>query len=152
MVNYSYTILLLLLSLNIPFGYSATVYKCEGGGEGGSTLFSETPCKSQKGQKLYYQENYQPGEGLSILEIQALQEIEQREKQQNQETNLNEQQTNQTQKTLVEVHDKQECETADKAVNEWQKIMSLGYPDESDKYYQDELRERYALRYEMCGY
>jgi len=147
-----YIWLLFILCLVAPVSHSATVYKCEGEGEGGSTLFSESPCKNQKGQKLYYQENYPVGEGLSDLELQQLQEIEAKERQMGLEKNQAAQQNTQTQKTLVNEINKQDCEAADMTVKEWQKIMSLGYPDEVSNYYQDELRKRNAIKYEKCGY
>jgi len=143
---------MIILWFGAPSTNAATVYKCIGEGEGGSTLFSENPCKNQKGQKLYYQDDYQPGKGLSDLELQQLQEIEAKEQQMELERNQAEQQNNQTQKILVDEHSKHKCEMADQAVKEWQKIMSLGYPEEAASNYQDELRKRNARKYEICGY
>ncbi|MGH8119755.1 MAG: hypothetical protein ACRESK_03980 [Gammaproteobacteria bacterium] len=91
------------------------------------------------------------GEGLSVLELEQLREIEEKEKQTELERNQAAQQNTQTQKTLANEINKQECETADMSVKEWQKIMALGYPEDTEKYYQDELRKRNALRYQLCG-
>lgn len=134
-----------------------TVYMCNGEGEGGSTLFSDKPCRSGQGQTLHFPDVYTTGEGLSELERQQLEEIQARESEQGRETvklTPEEEETPASpQKATVNKSefDPQACRNAEEGLKQWNRIMSLGYLPEQKETMEAEQQKRINNRNRLCN-
>lgn len=137
--------------LSCRAAYSETVYVCEGEGEGGSTLYSEKPCKSTEGVTLHFPDSYSVGEGLSDLEKRNLSAIEARERQEKEKDSEPVSETEDATLAKSKPVDKEECDKAKAGLKQWEKVMSLGYLPEEKEYYLGELQKRTRIRDDACG-
>ena len=131
---------------------AATAYKCVD--ETGATNFSDTPCKGVPSEQIYIHENFTEGESLSPEELKMLEEIEAREKQlqiESQPEQPLEKENIPATTQAKPVIDKKECKKATDNLNQWKKVMSLGYPPEESEYYQQEYNYKIEAQKKSCG-
>jgi len=138
-------------ALSCQTTYSETVYVCEGEGEGGSTLYSEKPCKSTEGITLHFPDSYSVGEGLSDLEKRNLSAIEAREQRENEKKSEPVSEAEDATLAKSKLADPEECDKAKADLKQWEKVMSLGYLPEEKEYYLGELQKRTRMRDDACG-
>jgi hypothetical protein len=131
--------------------YPATAYKCIT--ENNVTVFSDKPCAGKQSEQIYIHENFTEGETLRPDELKMLREIEEREKQQLTDETVEPEilDTSTSGPKTTPVIDKEACEKSTNELQEWHRVMKLGYlPEESD-YYITELNTRMNNKAEKCG-
>ena len=131
--------------------HSATAYKCIT--EDNVTVFSDKPCAGKKSEQVYIHEHFTEGETLRPDELKMLREIEEREKQQSPDE-TSEPETPDTRSAETETApeiDEEACEKATSELEEWQRVMKLGYKPEESEYYISELNTRLQNKAEKCG-
>ena len=131
--------------------YSATAYKCIT--ENNVTVFSDKPCTGKQSEQIYIHEHFTEGETLRPDELKMLREIEEREKKQSSdETSDPEIPDASSVKTdSTPAIDREGCEKAANELQEWQRVMKLGYKPEESDYYITELNTRMQNKTEKCG-
>lgn len=142
---------LFILSLMIPvITLSATAYKCIT--ENNVTVFSDKPCAGKQSEQIYIHEHFTEGETLRPDELKMLRDIEEREKQQSQEevSDPGIPDASSAKTTDVPPIDKEACEKATSELQEWQRVMKLGYKPEESDYYITELNTRMNNKLEKC--